>query len=206
MIDPSKQEPWLDVHVLLSDTTHKPWQEQCLQSLEVARQAAGFPIAVHLTRGVPGHVGIARYQGYRMGSAPYVTNVDDDDYITIDAFALLKEGLLADRDAIFPQELMTYCSIKGDSVNESPLEKGRQRHSMKVFKRQHLIDHRPWIWASDAAQMTYLGTLPSIIDIAQPSYIWRVYKTSNSMPLRLKYPLELKSARAGEVVLLNPLG
>lgn len=204
MIDPQQTSPWLDVHVILSETTYKPWQEKCLQSIQVAKQCAGFPVAIHYTPGVPGHIGIARYQGYRMGSAPYVANVDDDDYITSDAFAVLKEGLLADADVIFPQELLLYCNFQGDSVNEGPFEPGRQHHSMKVFQRRHLIDFRPWIWAGDPAQTTYLETLPSVIDISHPTYVWRVYKQSNSMPLRLKHPLELRKARAGEVVLLNP--
>jgi hypothetical protein len=204
VIDPTQTTPWLDVHVLVSHTTYKPWQARCFRSIGVAKALAGFPVAVHLIPALQGHLGIMRYQGYRKGTAPYVANVDDDDYITPDAIAVLREGLLANADAIFPQEWMQSCEIKGDSVNEGPLTKGRQRHSMKVFQRRHLIDHRSWVWASDVAQMVYLNTLPHLIDIARPTYVWRVNQQSNSMPLRLKLPFELRKARAGEVVLLNP--
>jgi hypothetical protein len=204
VIDPGQTTPWLDVHILVSATTYRPWQERCFRSVGLAKELADFPIAVHLIRACQGHLGIMRHQGYRQGHAPYVANVDDDDYLTPDAFAALKDGLLAGADAVFPQEWTQECKIEGDSVNEGPLTPGRQRHSMKVFQRRHLIDHRPWLWAGDVAQMTYLNTLPHLIDIARPTYVWRVSQQSNSMPLRLKRPLELRKARAGDVVLLNP--
>jgi hypothetical protein len=196
--------PWLDVHVIVSATTYQPWQRRCFQSIEMARLRANFPVAIHYIHGVPGHIGIMRYQAYRKGNAPYVCNVDDDDYLLDNAFLVLRDPILQGADAIFPKEWQCRCAIKGDSVNEGPLEEGRQHHSMKVFQRRHLIDHRPWTWASDVAQMKYLETLPNVVDIPTPTYVWRVYSQSNSMPLRLRRPSELRRARAGEATLLNP--
>jgi len=198
------QSPRLDVHILTSATTC-PWmQQRCFASIEVARQRAGFPLAIHVIPAVQGHLGIMRYQGYRKGTAPYVTNVDDDDLLLPHAFAVLKPALMGECDAIFPRELLCHCTIDGNRVIEGPRQPGRQRHSMKVFHRKHLIDFRPWLWAGDVAQMVYLEQQSHLVDLDTPSYVWRVYPTSNSMPLRYRDPMELRRAREGHVTMLHP--
>lgn len=197
----------LDVHVLVSLTTRKEWREQCLASVEVAIQRAGFDVALHLSPGVPGHLGFARHQGYRRGSAPYVTQVDDDDFIDSNAFALMKEGILSGADALFPKERMVPVRFSKNGVIEDPMQPGRQRHSMKVFQRRHLIDHHRWRWGNDIAQLVYLETLPTLIDLSA-CYNWRHFLTgdsitSNSIPLRMRWPEELGLAWNGQHVPMN---
>jgi hypothetical protein len=196
--------PWLDVHVLVSSSTHPFLRNECLRSIKRALAQTDYPVAVHYLRGYPGALGVMRHQGYSCGSSPYVSSIDDDDLLFPDAFMRLKDALQHDPDAIFPMETEYHCRIVGNRVITGEQKPGRQRHSFKTFRRVHLIDHRSWRWAGDVAQLTYLETLPNLIDISQPCYAWRVYPTSNSMPLRMRDPLELRQARAGTAPLLYP--
>lgn len=192
----------LDVHVLMSPATPKVWQAQCLASIDVAIKQAGFEVALHLMPGIHQHLGFARHQAYRKGNGTYVTNVDDDDFIDPQAFALMKEGIIQGADALFPKERLLPIQFSKNGVIEGPSKVGRQRHSMKVFRRQHLIDHHRWRWASNVAQLTYLETLPTLIDLPT-CYTWRHYLTSNSIPLRLRWPEELAMARNGKHLPMN---
>lgn len=192
----------LDIHVLMSPATRKEWQAQCLASIEVARKCAGFDVAVHVLPGVPNHIGFARHQGYRRGTAPYVAHVDDDDFIDPATFAHMKEGIANGADALFPKERLLPIYFSKNGVIEGPLQPGRQRHAMNVFQRRYLIDHHAWRWASAVAQMAYLETFPHLVDLPT-CYTWRHFLTSNSTPLRLRWPEELGLAWSGQYVPMN---
>lgn len=206
MIETTEQAPWLDLHILILPQTNPDWVQQCLRSVREAVAFAGFPVAVHALPATYGHVGRERARGYAQGSAPYVTQVDEDDFITVHALEILREHLVAKVDAIFPQEMIVPFDLpEGDDLIMHPLQKGRQRHSMKVFRREHLIDHSQWIWAGDTAQMCSLETrCTRLVDSTDPSYYYRVYPQSASRPMRLQYPTELLTARRGDAPLLSP--
>jgi hypothetical protein len=193
----------LDVHVLLSPATLPAWREQCMTSIEAAQKQAGFEVAVHVLPGVPNHIGFARHQAYRKGNAPYVTNVDDDDFIDANTFALMKEGLFNSADALFPLERILPITFSKNGVIEGTSKPGRQRHSMKTFQRRHLLDHHQWRWAGDIAQLAYLQTRSALVDLPM-CYTWRHYPTSNSMPVRMRWPEELSRAWHDQHVPMNP--
>lgn len=192
----------LDVHVMLNPRTSAKWKEQCLASITQAQAQAGFAVALHIVSSVPDHLGFARHQAYRQGSAEYVTSVDDDDFIDRHAFALMKDGIRNHADALFPKERLIPIEFSKNGVIEGSPQRGRQRHSMKVFQRRHLIDHHRWRWAGDIAQLTYLERLPALIDL-DTCYNWRHYITSNSIPLRLRWPDELALAWNGQHAPMN---
>ncbi len=197
--------PWLDVHILTMPETNLQWQNECLESVTRAISHAGFPVALHLCPGYKGHIGIARAHGYSLGQAPYICQVDDDDYVTVDAFSSMREALLANPDVIFPREWSILYENSNGTVIEHPKELGRQRHSMKVFLRKHLIDFKNWIWAGDPAQLHYLEHAGlTMIDLPNPTYGYRNHRTSMSNPLRLAYPQELALARKMLAPLLRP--
>lgn len=78
----------LDIHVLTS-AGRDVYRAECLASLE------GIPgVEVHVVAGNPGHIGQARRIGYGIGTAPYITRVDDDDRISD------PEAMLAALDAL----------------------------------------------------------------------------------------------------------
>lgn len=171
----------LDVHVLVSDCTPKDWVAQCLDSIEAARARSPFPVALHVLPGVPGHIGHGRSLGYAQGSAPYVTQVDDDDYLRPEAFQVMAEAIAQQADAIFPREM---------TVQNGQFVLGRQRHSMKTFRRELLIDHRPWRHHGDTLQHHMLER-PGIVqvDIPEAVYVYRIYR-SQAYQLRKQYPAE----------------
>lgn len=90
----------IDCHVLYC---HEPknWLEGALRSLE------NEPVNVHLCPGIAGHVGLARSNAFKQGSAEYVSFVDGDDEVMPGAF----DAALAVLDA-HPEVVSTYCDIQ----------------------------------------------------------------------------------------------
>lgn len=82
----------LDVHILVMDYTPREIVNRCLSSVEEAASKSLQPVHIHVLNGVFGHLGSQRKRGYSCGTAPYVTYVDDDDWVTADAFAYLPLG------------------------------------------------------------------------------------------------------------------
>lgn len=79
----------LDVHIMVMSYTPKHVVERCLSSVRTAAKKAPFPVHIHELQGEFGHLGAQRKRGYSQGEAPYVTSVDDDDWIEPNAFAAL---------------------------------------------------------------------------------------------------------------------
>jgi hypothetical protein len=172
----------LDVHVLISDDTPRAWVRQCLQSIEVAKLRSPIPIHVFTVAGHPGHIGMGRWKGYQLGNAPYVTYVDDDDYLEPLAFERVAQELIHNPDVVYPLERVW---LNGRST------KGLQRHHLPVYRRCHIIDHRPYPCAGDVAQMEYVRDL-RIVEIPEYLYNHRIYAESKARVLRRRYPHELK--------------
>lgn len=120
----------LDVHVLVMDYTPVEWVDRCRASIDVAASHAGFPVASHFIPGILGHLGHARDAGYSAGSHPYVTHVDDDDWIEPEAFACLAEHIRAGVDAITTGENLVHAS----AVVPAP----DSRHHLAVFRREFI--------------------------------------------------------------------
>ena len=85
----------LDVHILIMDYTPTAIVERCLSSVRMAASNASFPVHVHALIGEFGDLGSQRQRGYSCGLAPYVTSVDDDDWVDPGAFAVLLECIPA---------------------------------------------------------------------------------------------------------------
>jgi len=77
----------IDIHVLTHSGTRQEWLDQCLESL------ASEPCTVHVVEGVEGSVGAGRAKGYALGSHPYVSFVDSDDFVLPGAVDACLEGL-----------------------------------------------------------------------------------------------------------------
>lgn len=120
----------LDIHILTLPGLPEEWIKQRRDSIEAAVAAAGFPVYVHEVEGIDGHLGRSRKKGYSVGSQPYVTHVDHDDWIREDAFAVLKKYLEEGVEAITTGEVL----VRGSSHMESPKDK----HHLAVYKREWL--------------------------------------------------------------------
>lgn len=160
--------PAIDVHLAVSPKTPIAWVNQCIDSINMAIAAAEFPVHLHIVAAVEGHVGKARAMGYACGNAPYVTHLDDDDWIEPNSFIVIGQALKTLPDAIFPMELR-------HEGNTTYL--GHQRHAFVVFKRELLIDHASRELTSDARQNQQLMLQADCIDIPDPLYHYRIYSS-----------------------------
>lgn len=155
----------LDIHVLKLPGLPIEYEEQRRSSLEVAIASAGFPVKVHEVPGIAGDFGTARSNGYSVGSYPYVSFVDEDDFVTADAFSCLVKALDQKPDAIFTGEIVLQ---KGNSFTRN------RRHSLAVYRRD-LIDHtllKRWNFRADSA-MSALAERGTVIDVPDHVYVYR---------------------------------
>lgn len=123
----------LDVHVLTLPGLPEEWIKQRRDSINAAVSAAGFPVYVHEVTGIYGHMGRSRFKGYSQGTQPYVTCVDDDDWVREDAFSCLLPHMEAGVEVITMGEVWVYPDGR-----EVPL-KDITHHS--VFRRDWLAQH-----------------------------------------------------------------
>lgn len=159
----------IDVHVLVMDYTPREWVEQCRDSIDVAIERAGFPVFAHFIPGIPGHIGKARAAGYSLGSQPYATYVDDDDYMLPDGFRVLKAALESGAPAIYGRELQ---------LQNGHLRPHSGRHNLMVTRRDRLIDCAAWKGCPDIVQRKTEG-----IDVLEPGYVYRVREGSKGRAL-----------------------
>jgi hypothetical protein len=175
----------LDCHIIVSADTPRAWVTQCLDSVFEARDRAGYPVTVRIVDGVPGHIGKARAAGYALGTEPYVTCVDDDDYMLPDAFAQMIDALRTGAPAICTPEL---------TLQNGQLRPGHPRHHLAVYRRSVLIDHTQWPCCGDVAQLAAIPPA-EVIDLPSPQYVHRIYGASKARAMRRANPSELERAR-----------
>ncbi|MGA0588730.1 hypothetical protein ACO2Q2_16625 [Dyella sp. KRB-257] len=175
----------LDVHVIIAQDTPREWVSQCLDSVHEAIDRAGFAIALHIAPFVAGHVGRARAAGYAMGSHPYVTCVDDDDYLLPHAFEQMREPLLAGVAAACTPEF---------TLQNGHQRPGASRHHLVAIRRGWIIDHTQWKCCGDVAQLRAVEA--DAVDLPSAAYVHRLYGTSKARVLRRAHHDELELARA----------
>lgn len=117
----------LDVHVLTLPGLPEEWIKQRRDSIDAAVAAAGFPVFVHEVEGIDGHLGKSRRKGYAEGSQPYVTHVDHDDWVRLDAFSVIREQLEQGATAVTTGEVL----VRGGTRSLSP----NDAHHLAVYKR-----------------------------------------------------------------------
>lgn len=77
----------IDVHVLHLPGENQEWADQCARSL------VDEPINVFNLDGIYGDIRQARYEGYKQGTAPYVSFVDPDDFVHPGAFQVCLDAI-----------------------------------------------------------------------------------------------------------------
>lgn len=177
----------LDVHMIVSDTTAPEYVQQAIASVKRARDCASYPVSLHIVHGVAGHVGIGRQRGYSRGHHPYVTFVDDDDYVLDHAFETIRSALEQTPDAVFTREWLLQNGVMIESNN---------RHHLAVYKREvaTAFDFPQWVVDGDLAlKHTLMRENAAIIDVPDPVYVWRVYM-SKGRALRTQHSHEMQVA------------
>ena len=174
----------IDVHIIVSSDTPRDWVDQCLDSVSDAAELAGFPVYGHVVDGVPGHIGRARAAGYALGEQPYVTFVDDDDYVLPHAFSQMADPLRSGVSAVCTPEL---------TLQNGQYRRGADRHHLIAYRRERLIEHAQWVCCGDVAQMQTIG--PDAVDVRQPGYVHRLYIHSKARALRREHLEEVRRCR-----------
>lgn len=167
----------IDFHMLTLDRTPRALVDRAVASVEAAIARSPIPVHFHLLQGVLGHIGEGRAKGYAVGTSPYVVCMDDDDAVEPHAFEVIAPHLTDDRDAVFPSQWVI--------MEDGRRTAGYKRHSLIVFKREHLIDHRQWKHLSDLHQNRSLWD-KNIVDLDDLLHLWYVRSHSNSQFLLLR--------------------
>lgn len=167
----------LDVHILVMAYTPSCFKRQAIETTMLAAEKAGFGVAVHVLPGVVGSIGAARTRGYAQGTAPYVTHVDDDDWVAPNAFAILQEHLEADVQGVTTGETQVY----GDKRTEKP----DSRHHLVVARRDLLPDVSDIRFVPDQQVVQHL---PHAVHIPQCVYYHRLLPDSGSRQQRRAEP------------------
>lgn len=76
----------LDVHMLQLDGAKQEWRDQALSTIPPN-------VALHIVPGVPGDTRRLRLEAMLLGSEPYSTYVDEDDWLTAGAVEAVVERL-----------------------------------------------------------------------------------------------------------------
>jgi hypothetical protein len=176
----------LDCHIIVSHDTRPEWVSQCIGSVRIAAEHAGFPVNIHQVPGIPGHIGKARSAGYALGDHPYVTCVDDDDCVLPHAFSQMANALRSGVSAVCTPE---------QTLQNGHLSPGAPRHHLIAYRRELLIDHTQWPSCGDVAQMHVIGA--DAVDMPSPAYVHRLYMDSKARVMRRANLDELRSASHG---------
>ncbi len=142
----------IDVHVLTFQSD--PMRlEQCLGSIGIAIRHAPFPVSLHVVPGPPGHIGRERARAYALGSYPYVTCVDDDDWLDASAFASLAEALATQPKAVYTK---AWGWQNGKRVAND------LRQHLRVFRRDipASMDFEPWAACDSTALIAHADQQP----------------------------------------------
>lgn len=159
----------LDVHVLIHPATKREWVAKCLDSVRDSAARAGYPVAVHAVAvHVLGHIGASRAEAYALGSHPYVTSVDDDDWIDPDAFALLAGALRND-----PVAVTTQCMAhQGGHAWRLPW-----RTNLRVFRRDVAATAPLDAWPvyDGPMMLAHADSIGTVIELDVAPYHWRLH-------------------------------
>jgi hypothetical protein len=165
----------LDVYTIISQGTPRDYVDSCRDSIARAVAQAPFPVTVIEVPGVPGSIGQARANCMQRGSSPYVTWVDDDDYVLPESFNCLARHFIAQPCAIYAREIEL-------------LANGRERRN---FRRHHLsVFHRAAIAPVALADYPAAPNQPlhditaDGVDELSWVYVHRIYRSAG-MALRI---------------------
>lgn len=181
--------PMLDVHILVSHDTRRDWVAQCLDSVHEAADRAGYPVSICMVPGVPGHIGKARAVGYSLGLHPYVTCIDDDDYVLPEAFACLLPAMEAGSDAIYTRET---------TLQNGHFRATDRRHHLAVYRRELLdgFDFGRWPAYDAMALRTHVERQAhAVVDLPDAVYIYRLRGDSPARVIQRQHPELLEMAR-----------
>jgi hypothetical protein len=176
----------IDLHIIASKDTPRPWLNQALDTAALAVKSAAFPIALHVIDGVPGHIGMARARGYSLGLFPYATFLDDDDWLEAGAFDGVADALASMPPAILCRENLWQNGL---------CKPGGAGHHLTIVRRDQLVNHAEWPCCGDVVQNMKAMRDPQSVRLDGYRYNHRLYLSSKARAMRQASPDELEAAR-----------
>ena len=157
----------IDVHVLTHSGTKPEWLDQCLESL------AAEPCTVHVVQGVEGNIAAGREIGFGLGTHPFVTFVDSDDYVLPGAMDAMCEALQKHDAAVGREQSLI------DGVLTGPYG----GHHLWAARRDKLAPHLPG-WGARNQRVHCIEALSRALlpkRLEAVTYAWRRHpgQTSN---------------------------
>lgn len=164
----------LDIHILVHPVTPDDWVVNAIQSVKNAMANTKYQTSLHILDADVTSIGKGRMLGYAHGRQPFVTSVDDDDWVDEDAFAILKDAMLEK-----PAGIVT------DSVIEPTGELAHRREALRVFRRDVAMSSRleEWPIFDSLAILRHARTVGEVIEIPNAVYHQRRGFKSNNMKL-----------------------
>lgn len=143
----------IDVHII-----EHPLHDRSEARAALLEQLAAEPVNVHIVKGHPRHIGRGRHDGFRQGSAPWCSYVDDDDMIEPGIYRKMLD--LVERDNRLSGVCTRECIVHPDGT-----------HQIKEFMRTYYdkrdlysIHHLP-LFRRDAIE----HHLPKLLDLPDGS-------------------------------------
>ncbi|EWS77238.1 glycosyltransferase family 2 protein [Xylella taiwanensis] len=166
----------LDVHILTLPDTPVAWVQQRRAAIAAAVAQAGYRVVIHELPGIIGHIGRGRARGYRLGTQPYVTYIDDDDVVLPGAFTALGPALHAGHEAIAPGETTEQSGVRRRCPGP---------HHLICYQRSTAcgFDHAAWRVCGDLAFAHTTRMHP----VNDHSYVHRLYESPGRRLRRTHY-------------------
>ena len=149
--------PLIDVHYIYYDEPE--WQiTRCLESLR------GEPVTVHSVPGVWGNPPVKkRAEGFALGTAPYVSYVDPDDYVEPGVYTRLLQAITSgDFDAAYGWErvfsdsgINRVCKIPHHAFllkRNLPIEYGQAQKVFMTLPRKRVVEVEDVLYHRDLGQ------------------------------------------------------
>ncbi len=158
----------LDIITLVSQSTPAHYVTQCILSIQLAANLAGYAVNQIQSPGVAGHIGHAIMQALACCRGKYVAFVDDDDFVLPNAFECLAPHFASNPAAICARELQQV-------VETGLLIPNHERHHLSAYSRA-VIDSIQFeqlpAFIPPALQTAALSR-GNIIDVMQWVYVYR---------------------------------
>ena len=120
----------IDVHVLTCEHTVPSLLARCLRSLE------GQPVVVHVVDNAGYAVGYGRSVGYALGTAPFVSYIDCDDYALPGAYQGILSAMAEHRGIVARENIQWECG--------HILPRSFPGHAPVCYRREDVL---PFVWA-----------------------------------------------------------
>ena len=151
---------------------------EAIASVKAAQEVAPFPTDLHVLDADTTSIGKGRMAGYAKGNHPFVTSVDDDDWVLPNAFYMLRDALKQNPVGVTTG---SYLCLPG----QTQLLEASTRDNLRVFRRDVALSSglEDWPVYDSWVAMHHADTQGEVIEVDVPVYYQRAGYMSNNAKL-----------------------